>query len=282
MRRLRCKVMKLTEKVFKKKCGHLNYMDNRYELIDSRMDFKSFHLNEINTKLTQEGRRGFATVRKIDGIRPFMQSDTDGVELKKENMVQRLCKYLTKEEIDEISDDPYFYLSNNGKAFDSELQNVEYWNIEAGLGIDTTEKGPRHIHVLPENQSIYYHKLNAEIAYDKANWLIDKKTSYFKDKNIRTRMKWQTRFREEKQLQQAQQERYEYEIRKKSEKAEGIILKVKEAVEFNRKERQEEERRKMDQVHANLDKLKEIEEINAMNETIRTACKTLAVNKLNT
>lgn len=42
---------------------------------------------------------------------------------------------LTKDEIDEISDDPFFYLSDNkGEPLHQDLLNVEFWNKEAGLG----------------------------------------------------------------------------------------------------------------------------------------------------
>jgi len=48
---------------------------------------------------------------------------------------------LTKEEIDEISDDPYFYLStNNGKCLHKDLLNIESWNKEAGLHGENEEE----------------------------------------------------------------------------------------------------------------------------------------------
>lgn len=42
---------------------------------------------------------------------------------------------LTRDEIDEISDDPFFYLSDNkGQPLHQDLLNVEFWNKGAGLG----------------------------------------------------------------------------------------------------------------------------------------------------
>jgi hypothetical protein len=42
---------------------------------------------------------------------------------------------LTRDEIHEISDDPFFYLSDNkGQPLHQDLLNVEFWNKGAGLG----------------------------------------------------------------------------------------------------------------------------------------------------
>jgi len=43
------------------------------------------------------------------------------LNFKEENIVSKLCKHLTREEIDEISDDPLFYLVNDkGKPISPE------------------------------------------------------------------------------------------------------------------------------------------------------------------
>ena len=134
MRRLRCKVMKLTDKILTYSCGHLKYMKDRGSLIDLRVQCKNMHQKNHIIELTKQGRRQFDTLRKNEFKRPENLHDTKNLNLPKLNLVEELCEFLSREEIDEISDDPFFYLSNSkGKPLHEELLNVEDWNKVAGL-----------------------------------------------------------------------------------------------------------------------------------------------------
>jgi hypothetical protein len=93
------------------------------------------------------------------------------------------------------------------------------------------------------------------------------------------RRTFEQNYKEESQCQLNQIERFRIEIQKKEEKGDMVIQKTKEAVDFHHKEMAEEQKRKLEKVHAKLHGLKEIEEMNGLNEIIKNACKTLIVKK---
>jgi hypothetical protein len=63
MRRLRCKVMRLTPKIITQSCGHLMYMNQRGGIIDLRMNNKDENLRKQIAYLTGQLRRNFASVK---------------------------------------------------------------------------------------------------------------------------------------------------------------------------------------------------------------------------
>lgn len=133
MRRLRCKVNKLCVKILKIKCGHLNYFNDRSEIIDLRLETKNKHLTENYAMLTKVGKRHFRSSQKLKYEKPVNLWETKGLKLPKENLVEKLCKYLDKDEIEEIADDPIFYLSNSlGKPQHPELLDNNLWSKESG------------------------------------------------------------------------------------------------------------------------------------------------------
>ena len=53
--------------------------------------------------------------------------------LRRKNLVKEICARLSKEEVDLVSDDPYFYLNVNGRMMHEQLSDLQLWNEEAGI-----------------------------------------------------------------------------------------------------------------------------------------------------
>lgn len=391
MRRLRCKVMKLTDKILSFSCGHLKYMSTRGMLIDLRMFTKNENLKNYIHNLTQEGRRQFDTLKKKDYDRVQNLNDTKGLDQPKLNLVTELSEFLTQEEIDEISDDPFYYFSNSkGKPLHQELLNVGDWNKSAGLIAPTqletnmniykfVSNGLRVLKTPETNLENFYlksrnyeqpirlkwhndsednlsyfwtnkerqHKLMVELnpgqgiefhtyaghpwtvrteegviayynplknckrnnlleittdvrlestfvereikrnvhefndihAYEKNQKNLNLKHNHYRIKNYRTRQVFEKNFEEEMSAQVFRNGVFRAEIQNKEKKADIIIKKYKESIEYHKKEKMEEEKRKMYKLQGNLQQLKEIEEMNVLNEQIKNNCKQLLIKK---
>lgn len=142
---------------------------------------------------------------------------TSDLNLKEDNIVRKLCKHLTKAEIDEISDDPLFYMVNDqGKPISPELVDVKYWYLEAGIGsdYDALQEGrqkkinfeiqrKRYLKQgielckchIPSQQSQHYHKKNIENAQTVKDQIFERKFTYTSIKNYQSRNNFEERFR---------------------------------------------------------------------------------------
>ena len=115
-------------------------------------------------------------------------------------------------------------------------------------------------------------------AYDNAEKINTAKYEFYKNKNSSKRILFEKNYSEEKMCQDSLNRKFKFELNKKVEKADQVLQKRKEFIDFHRKEKLEEEQKKIDKVHAKLDELKDIEVMKGMNETIKSACKNLTVN----
>lgn len=299
MRRLRCKVLSLVENVIKPFCGHNYYQEDRFKICRNRLDTKIVKHREISANLISQSRKSFEIPLKVDQpIRPIMLDDESEVFIKKNNIVERLCALLTKDEINEISDDPIFYFSdNNGYVQDPQLTNVQLWNKEAGLQSDQNyssqsskilrKYGDDSVHSMnpksyhyPTPQSMYYHDVNNYYAKEfKENLIYDKCMNYTL-KNALEREKFEERWAGVCEERQQQHKRYVNKIKKNDKRTEAVLAKIKESVEYAKDVKREEEMRRMENVYANRAKLQEIKQTEAMDQEIKTACKALVGKKL--
>jgi hypothetical protein len=306
MRHLRGKIMRVLKDIFHINCGHVDYLCSRHQELDqfdakkeSKKKFFVKNRSEANLVTNPNPRMLFAN-HKYPKFPPTLHRTQDLTNLPKENVVLRLCQYLSPREISLIADDPLFYLcTSDGTPISPELVDHKFWYIQAGIGTDFSlikrqqiltsnhkvsmykkiSQGDTDWCYLPAQRPAFYHAHNTANASENKEFLLEKKFQYFSEKNQHERVEWEKRWGEECMRRGLDREKCLEDLDKKNSKAEVVSQGMKDIVEWKKNEMREEELGKFESAFSNRRKLKELGELMGINNDIKNACKELVLKK---
>ncbi len=153
IRRLKCKVISIAAKIRPRLTGHIQYLRNRWEVIDEKLadklekkkrlekfnialaiaqeqekkaeasinDQHRNHRSEVHLKPLRVGKP--SAEKKVEAIRDPLSEyfvDIDPME--------ELCKHLTPAEVDQIAEDPKFYFPDTPDDRYRDFLDVTKWN----------------------------------------------------------------------------------------------------------------------------------------------------------
>jgi hypothetical protein len=258
MRHLRGKILRVLKDIFHLNCGHVDYLCSRHQELDETDAKKDFKKNffvknrsEANLVTNPNPRMLFAN-HEYPKLPPTLHRTKDLTNLPKDNIVLRLCHYLSPREISLIADDPLFYLCTDlGAPISPELVDHKFWYIQAGIGTDQTlirrqqllasnlklsiykkiTLGDTDWCYIPTQRPALSHSHNMANASANKEFLLEKKFQYHSEKNLSERVEWEKRWGEECSRRGLEREKCLEDLDKKNCKAEVVSQNLKDIVE---------------------------------------------------